>query len=236
MHIAARGKRLIAHLAAIAASASLVACGAFEESPPAPTPTPSASNLLADAGFEGLAPAWTVFPPANAHELTTTEAHNGAASMALHLSPQVPALAASQALNPAAFPEFLSGFYRVDGWPDEGGVLQFVVKAQGGAPEEVREVRFVIGGASDEPEPAPQARYVFLSRDRPAVGEWTYFGYPIALAFEGRTGAIPQAWTSIDISLEARSLDGTLRATVYFDDIYVGPQVGNPNRPKETTN
>lgn len=218
----------------IAASLLMLGCGAFDESPPSPTPAPSAANLLVDAGFEGLAPAWTVFPPANAHEISTAAAHGGASSLAFHATPAVPALAASQALNPVAFPEFLSGYYRVDDWPDDGAVLQFVVKAAGGAPDEVREVRFIIAGADTEPEQSPTARYVFLSRNRPSVGEWTYFGYPIALAFEGRTGSIPQAWTSIDITLEVRTADGD-GVTVYYDDMYVGTQAANPNRPKETT-
>jgi hypothetical protein len=235
MQIAARIKSLAAKLVAPIASASLLlGCGAFEESPPTPTPAPSASNLLADPGFEGLAPAWVVFPPAGAHEIVTGSAHGGASSIALKLSPAIGALAASQPLNPPAFPEFLSGYYRVEE-SDDSAFLQFVVKAAGGAPEEVREVRFVIAGTATEPEPSPQARYVFLSRDAPTVGEWTYFAYPISEAFEARTGVVPQAWTSIDISLEARLLDGGDGATVYFDDLYVGPQRGNPNRPKETT-
>jgi hypothetical protein len=235
MHITAH-RTLAARLVLLIAAGALIAgCGAFDESPPPPTPAPSASNLIVDAGFEGLAPAWTVFPPANAHEISTAAAHGGASSLALHASAAVPALAASQGLHPAAFPEFLSGYYRVDDWPDAGAMLQFVVKAAGGAPEEVRELRFVIAGAETEPEQSPTARYVFLSRDRPTVGEWTYFGYPLALAFEGRTGSVPQAWTSIDVTLEVRVSGDGGDATVYYDDLYVGPQVDNPNRPKETT-
>ena len=239
MHNAARtanlaaGPRLWISASVITLSALMLGCGAFDDSPPLPTPTPSAANLLVDAGFEGLAPAWTVFPPANAHEISTATAHGGASSLALHATAAVPALAASQGLNPSAFPEFISGYYRVDDDPD-GAVLQFVVKATGGAPDEVREVRFVIAGADTEPEQSPTARYVFLSRDRPSIGEWMYFGYPIALAFEGRTGSIPQPWTSIDVTLEVRTT-GDDDVTVYYDDMYVGTQVANPNRPKETT-
>jgi hypothetical protein len=232
MHNTARCGRRILSIGALIVSVALVGCGAFEESPPTPTPTPSASNLLVDAGFEGLAPAWIVFPPAGAHEISEEQAHGGASSMALHLSQPVPALAATQGLNPAAFPEFLSGYYRVDEWP-EGAALQFVVKAAGGAPGEQREVRFLIAGTDTEPDEA--VPYVFLSRDGPVVGEWTYFGYPIAQAFAAKTGAIPQAWTSIDVSLEAWSPGETVDATAYYDDMYVGPQVGNPNRPKEST-
>ncbi len=222
-------------LAHIALAPLFVGCGAFEESGPAATPTPSASNLLADAGFEGLAPAWVAFPPARAHEIVEGTAHGGVSSIALYLSSDVGALAVSQSLNPPSFPEFLSGYYRVDDWPEDGAFLQFVVKAPGGGPDELREVRFVIAGASSDPEAAPDARFVFLSRDEPPLGEWTYFAYPIGLAFEARTGAAPQAWTSVDITLEARLETGEGAATVYFDDVYVGTQAGNPNRPKETT-
>jgi hypothetical protein len=235
MHIVAHIKLLALKLVApIVLASPLVGCGAFEESPPAPMSTPSASNLLADAGFEGLAPGWVAFPPAGANEIGDGTAHSGVSSMALHLSSTVGALAVSQSLNPPAFPEFLSGYYRVDEWPKDGAFLQFVVKAPGGAPDEVREVRFVIAGARLDPETAPQARFVFLSRDQPPTGEWTYFAYPIKVAFEAQTGAIPQAWTSVDVSLEARLLTQG-EVTVYFDDLYVGTQAGNPNAPKETT-
>jgi hypothetical protein len=222
-------------LAFIAWAALAASCGAFEESALPHTPPAGSANVLADGGFEGTAPAWVPFPPAGAQELTTAESHSGASSMALHLSQQIGALSVTQSLNPAAFPEFLSGYYRVDGWPDGEAYLQFVVKATGGAPEEIRELRFVIGGAAADPEPAPQARYVYLSRSAPASGEWVYYAYPIRQAFEASAGAVPQAWNSIDISLEARSLSGTPDATVYFDDLYAGTQVDNPNRPKETT-
>jgi hypothetical protein len=236
MNIAPRRSTFPATALAFIAWAALAAgCGAFEESSPPPSPVPGSANLLADGGFEGTAPAWVVFPPAGAHELTTEQSHSGTSSIALHLSQQVGALSATQSLNPASFPEFLSGYYRVDGWPDGEAYLQFVVKATGGAAEEVRELRFVIAGAASDPEPAPEARYVFLSRGAPASGEWVYFAYPIRQAFESRAGAVPQAWNSIDVSLEARSLAGESEGTVYFDDLFAGAQIDNPNRPKETT-
>ena len=214
--------------------ALLTSCGAFEESPATPTPEPSSANLLVDAGFEGSAPAWVAFPPAGAHEIVSEPARGGTSSMALRLSSEIGALSVTQALNPAAFPEFLSGYYRVDEWPDDA-YLQFVVRAPGGAPEEVREVRFIIAGAAADPEPAVQAKYVYLNRGAPVRGEWVYFAYPIRQAFEARVGVVPQAWNSIDISLEAHSLGSTPDATVYYDDLYVGTQAQNPNKPKETT-
>jgi hypothetical protein len=233
-----------ARAAALAASIGLlclsIACGAFREEELPPEQLANA-NLLADAGFEGAAPAWVAFPPADAHQVVTDRAHSGESSMALRLGGDIAALSVSQSLNPNAFPEFVSGYYRVDDWPDGEAFLQFVVKVPGGSPEEVREVRFVIAGASVDPEPAPQARYVFLSRDAPSSGAWRYFAYPIRQAFETRVGAVPQAWTSVDISLEARMLAvspemaDAPEAVVYFDDMYVGLQAENPNRPNQTT-
>jgi hypothetical protein len=233
MHVAIRVARL---LVPIACAAWSVACGVFDESPVVPAPTPSGENLLADGGFEGGATAWTAFPPAGAHEVTSSAAHGGASSMALRLSPSVSQLAVTQVLNPSTFPEFVSGFYRVDQWPEEGAFLQFVVSARGAAPDETREVRFVIAGVSTAPdeENSPLVRYVFLSRDDPVVGEWTYFAYPVRYAFQVTTGRVPEAWTSIDVSVEARSLTGAIESTAYFDDLYAGPQAGNPNRPKQT--
>jgi hypothetical protein len=222
-------------LVSVALSAIVAACGAFEESPATPTPDASSANLLVDAGFEGAAPGWVAFPPAGADEISKDEAHSGRSSMALHLSPQVPALSVTQSLNPAAFPEFLSGYYRVDRWPRGRGYLQFVVKAPGGTPDEVREVRFIIAGAASDPDPPPHPPNVFLDRDGPPTDEWTYFAYPIAQAFQSVAGGVPQAWNSIDISVEAHQTADAGPVTAYFDDLYVGPQLDNPNRPKEST-
>jgi hypothetical protein len=74
-------------------------------------------------------------------------------------------------------------------------------------------------------------RYVFLSRDAPVVGEWTYFAYPLREAFIAEGFALPSGFSSLDFMLEIRSSADDAHA--YFDDLYMGTQAGNPNRPKE---
>ena len=208
-------------------------CGAFEESPPEATPTPSAMNVLVDAGFEGSAPAWTTFPPTTSTEhISADHARSGASSLAVSIG-TYPAMAAVQSVNPKDFPEFLSGYYRIDHWREGDAYLQFVVKARAanGGPD--LDVRFLIAGAALPPETGPDARYVFLSRGEPATGDWTYFAYPLKDAFEHHAGGVPTSWASIDVSLEIHGGRAGAAETAYFDDVYLGPQAGNPNHPKQ---
>jgi hypothetical protein len=144
--------------------------------------------------------------------------------------------AATQTLNVADVPEFFSGFYRVDDWPDDGSAyLQLTIRAASEGPEPVRALRFIIAGAAAEPEvPPPDLRYVFLSRDAPERGEWTYFGYPLRDAFVSEAFAVPSGFASLDVTIEVHSTTGEGGVTVHYDDLYFGPQSENPNRPKET--
>ncbi len=133
------------------------------------------------------------------------------------------------------FPEFLSGFYRVDAWPGDGAYLRFTVYAPTGAFEAAPEIWFIIAGSAPAPSETSLAPTVFLSRAAPVIGEWTYFAYPLRQAFLDNVAAIPATWASIQVSVELRSGADGAEATAYFDDIYLGTQIGNPNRPKETT-
>jgi hypothetical protein len=207
------------------------ACGAFEESPPKPTPAPTAANLLVDPGFE-LGTGWT----ARSLFLDTEHAHYGARSLGLFVNgPPGTGDAAMQSVVTAELPEFLSGFYLVDDWPAGGAYLQFTVRAATGRYAVVPEVRFIIAGTGSEAAPSSLTPAVFLSRHAPATGEWTYFAYPLRQAFLDKTAAIPATSGSVDVSLELWSLSGGVQTTAFFDDIYLGPQTGNPNRPKQST-
>lgn len=235
MRMSVRRAGLWVGVMCVAALPALVmaGCGAFQESPPEPTPAPSAANLIANPGFE-LASDWMWTRPVSFS--TAGSPHAGSSTLRLRVNGSGGAVdGAMQSVNTAEFPEFLSGFYRTDEWPDDGAYLQFRVRAATGAFETVPEVRFLIAGVASEPPEEPPASYVFLSRAAPAIGEWTYFAYPVRQAFRDETGAIPTAWVSVDVSLELRSTSDGADATAYFDDIYLGPQVGNPNKPKETT-
>lgn len=213
----------------------LAACGAFEESPPVSPPTASASNLLIDPGFETTnPPAWLALGAATAEVLIPSEeqARSGTRGARFRTDGLRGAV---QSVSTAEFPEFLSGYYRVNSWPDDGSAyLQFSVRAPTGSFDLAPEIRFLIAGARIEPEPSPDVPYVYLTRDAPVVGEWTYFAYPVRQAFIELRAGVPAAWASIDVTVEARSQEGAPPEVAYFDDLYFGSQIGNPNRPKET--
>ena len=228
-----RTRLRVGAICAFAASALLIAgCGAFEESAPPPVLTPPAGNLLVDPGFEFGGAGWT----AASLFLDTELAHSGGRSAQLFVNgPPGSVDAAMQSVVTADFPEFLSGFYRVDDWSDGGAYLQFTVRAVGARQEVLPELRFIIAGTGSEAAPSSPAPAVFLTRNGPATGEWTYFAYPLRKAFLDKFAALPAIWGSIEVSLELRSLSGAVRTTAYFDDMYLGTQIGNPNRPKQST-
>ncbi|MDP9236043.1 MAG: hypothetical protein M3P30_01360 [Chloroflexota bacterium] len=145
-----------------------------------------------------------------------------------------------QGIGTDTFPEFISGFYRVDRWAPHADVqyLEFLVSVQGADFDQEgqsRELRFSIG-ALDQPLIEPDVSYVFVSRAPPVLHKWTYFSYPVRQAFESRFEKVPTHWQGISIGVGAR-LDGRqpnnapASADVLFDDIYAGPQADNPNRP-----
>jgi hypothetical protein len=224
------------------------ACGLFDAPPPAPTAAPSTANFLKNGGLsqaEGWSarndPAWSPFT------ISDSIGHSGMHSLALRLRGDESATGthiagAMQTLTPAAFPEYVSGFYRVDEWNATAPFqyLEVAVRVNGGDFPDggtVHEVRLALAGASRDPEQPWNARYVFLSRNAPVQGRWIYFGYSLRHAFASRMGHLPEKWDSIDISFEARydgkTAGAATSADVYYDDLYAGPQVSNPNRPPD---
>lgn len=224
-------------------------CGLLDAPPPLPTPPPSDANLLANPGFEDggqgwIAPqqaAWTPFT------IVDGPAHGGGYAMRVQLpgDPSTPSHTAGgvQALDTHVFPEFLSGFYRVDSWRPNAALqyLQFVVRVAGGdmgVESPTYEVRFLVAGAERDTPTTRDAHLIFISRAAPVIGRWTYFSYPVRRAFELRFSRAPLVWDSIQVSLEVRydgiTADAAFEAAdVYFDDLYVGYQFQNPNRPDD---
>ena len=224
-------------------------CGLLDAPPPLATPSPPEGNLLTNPGFEDgdqgwLAPqqsAWTSFT------VVDRTAHGGSRAMRLQL-PGDPSTASHtaggvQALDTRVFPDFLSGFYRVDSWRPNTGkqYLQFAVRVVGGdlgddAPS--HELRFVIAGTERDAPATRDPHLFFISRGEPVISRWTYFSYPVGHAFESRFGKLPLRWDSIQVSLEVRydgiTADASFEAAdVYFDDLYMGYQFQNPNRPND---
>jgi hypothetical protein len=142
-----------------------------------------------------------------------------------------------QQLAAQAFPEFFSGFYRVDA-ASPPAYLEFSLFVRGGAFEDgllLHEVHFIVGGLGAAPADAPPgAAYVFLSRDELEPGGWRYFGYPLPQAFREAFGAVPPFWEALEITVALYAPGGVGGETrVYVDDLFVGPQRDNPNVPDD---
>lgn len=233
--------------AAIALLAS--ACGLFEELPPVPTATPLAGNTIVNGGFEDGNVPWgsPASPDRQSFEISGDIALTGSRSLALALEGNAAATGtriggAVQAVTATEFPEVLSGFYFVEAWQPGSALpyIEFVVAVRGGdfgdgLPS--HEIRFVLAGATRPPlELAAAAKYVFINRDQPKAGEWTYFSYPVHFAFETNWGKAPTRWDAIDLSFEVR-YDGrtagedATSVRMFFDDLYFGQQILDPNRP-----
>jgi hypothetical protein len=216
-------------LVAVVTAAALLsaACGLYDDHPYAlPTaPTQASVNLLQNAGFEDTG-VWTPSDP-GAFSISE-QAHAGLESGELRGTKK--GVAASQPVADATtIPEFVSGYYRLNGWKPPAGAdaevgLRVTVRA-GGADFILH---FSFGGLQATPAGTPgNERYVFLSRGAPATGAWTYFGYAVAAAFKDQFGLADTGIEGIAVGIELRG-EGT---QAWFDDVYAGTQARNPNRP-----
>ncbi len=244
--------RRMALLAALAAAPLIAGCGLLDELPPIPTPTPSAANLLQNPGFENGADPWFALQQDTwrPFEISDSVARTGEHSLGLDLQGEDDAIAtrivgAIQPISATVFPEYVSGFYRVDDWQPQATFqyLQFVIVVRGGDFGDdfgIHEMRFPIAGIDREPFLLSNARFLFLSREAPKLRKWVYFGYPVRQAFATRLGRVPERWDSIEAFFEVR-YDGktaeqpATSARVYFDDLYAGPLLDNPNHPDGDT-
>lgn len=240
--------RRMALFASLLVAPLLASCGLFEELPPLPTPGPSPDNLVQNASFEtGREPWFSLEQPTwRPFDIGEGNGRTGDRSLSLTLNGEEADVntritGAVQRFTPAAFPEFVSGFYKVDEWTPNATFqyLQFVVLVRGGDFGDqfpLHEIRFPIAGIEREPFLISNARFVFLSRGQPEIGRWTYFGYPVKQAFQTAWGRVPESWESIEMFFEVRYdgktvEQGSTSAAVLYDDLYAGPTVSNPNRP-----
>jgi len=226
------------------------ACSVLEEAASPPTATPGVvANVLVNGGFEGGEGPWTFREQAEwfGFEIARAPVRSGEGSLHLALrddggAATVHIAGAVQEVNPREFPEFVSGYYRVEDWQPHDVAfqyVQFVVIVYGGGDRDDDfdlQIRFPLAGAAREPFLIANAKWVFLSRGPPPTGEWVYFGYPLRQAFIDRWGKAPAVWDRIELFLEVRydgkkAGDAGMSADVYFDDVYLGTQLGNPNRP-----
>ena len=203
-------------------------------------------NLLANPGFEEGEEPWYSMETSGwgePFEVSDAVAHSGQRSAHLSLRPpQQPAqhevLGAVQSLKPSSFPEFLSGFYRVENWKKgtEIQYIQFVVIAI--LPEDAGnvQIRYLLGGTATEPFEIGNAKFIFLSKEEPRVGEWVHFERNIRDDFQQQWGEAPEKMEELRVFFEARYDSPTptqpdMGGDVYYDDLYVGSKAEAPAYP-----
>ena len=211
------------------------------------TPQPASGNLFGNPGFEDAdkGPWFSLKLPQ--FEVSQEQAHTGRASAFLKLRETEQAsggkaLSLVQEPTPAAFPEFISGYYRVDNWqkgtPKQ--YLEMVVIAVGATnmaqPYPNHQIRYLLAGVSAEPLTVGNGFFVFVSKEEPVQGQWVYFERNIKEDFAQLWQAVPEGYSNLRIIFEVRYDDkqaggGRPEADVYFDDLYLGSAAGNPNRP-----
>ena len=212
--------------------------GAYE--PPA-----GSANVFGNPGLEEGAQYWFALHDETV-TTTTTQAHSGQASAYLKMRDAVEATGANiyylvQEVDPAKFPEMISGYYRVDNWK-RGTLkqyLQFVVivfaPTNLGSAYPNYQIRYPLAGISENPFPISNAYFIYLGKDEPRQGEWVYFETNIQQDFLDKWKAIPEGYSKIRVLFEVRYDDkeagAVSEADVYYDDLYMGPASDNPNKP-----
>jgi hypothetical protein len=212
--------------------------------PGAYEPAPGSVNLFGNPGLEDGTKYWFALNEQTVQ--TGTVAHSGHASAHLQMRDPSEATGAKvyyliQELDPAEFPELISGYYRVDNWKRGAAkqYLQFAVivfdPANLGGQYPNYQMRYPLAGISEEPFKITNAFFRFLGTDDPRQGEWVYFEANIKNDFQQYWTAVPQGYSKIRILFEVRYDDkapgAAAEADVYYDDLYIGPADANPNKP-----
>jgi hypothetical protein len=208
-------------------------------------PLKGQANLFHNPGFESGENPWCVIHPPK-FKISQKLSHSGKSSALLQML--LPAEAAGskvyylvQEIVPQEFPEFLSGYYRVEKWtkgtPKQ--YLQFVVivvgatNLPGGFSN--HQIRYLLAGISKDPFRITNAFFVYIGKREPLMGQWVYFERNIKQDFQDLWGAVPQGFHKIRVLFEVRvdykEVGAPSEADVYYDDLYIGPANENPNRP-----
>jgi hypothetical protein len=222
-------------------------------------PPEGQANLFHNPGFESGRQPWCSLHLGEVapFEVSQAFAHSGQSSAYLRM--RVPAEEVGNAkvfylvqeVKAKAFPELISGYYRVENWvkgtPKQ--YLQFVVilcrqgaagdcalGATNLAGENNHQIRFPLAGISEEPFQIGNAFFVFLTKEEPRTGEWVYFERNIKQDFQQLWGAVPEGFDKMRVLFEVRYDDkqagpSPAEADVYYDDLYMGPASENPNKP-----
>jgi hypothetical protein len=208
-------------------------------------PVEGQANLFRNPGFESGAEPWCVLR-APMFGVSQDQSHSGQSSALLQM--RVLSVTTGdriyylvQELEVQEFPEFISGYYRVDEWakgtPKQ--YLQFIVIAMGATNMpggfSNHQVRYPLAGISEDPFAISNAYFVYIGREEPTIGQWVYFERNIKQDFQSLWGAVPEGFSKIRVLFEVRFDDkeagAPAEAEVYYDDLYMGPASENPNHP-----
>ncbi|GAG10125.1 unnamed protein product, partial [marine sediment metagenome] len=212
-------KRTVVTLLAVVLVAIATACG--DGAAPQVLPGTSvdvAANLLQNGSFEVDPDPWfSLTTPAwgKPFSVSSHVAHSGEQSAHLELRAPIDASGAEvvgvvQEASPEEFPEMLSGYYYVDDWLKGARkqYLQFVVIAFGvtnlPGGHVNHQIRFPLAGIDDEPFAITNAKFLFLSREEPVIGQWVYFERPVGQDFRELWGAVPEGFERLRILFEVR--------------------------------
>jgi hypothetical protein len=213
------------------------------------TAAASGRNLLANGGFEeGREPWFSIRPPdwilADVRSLEGT--HSALLQMRDNQeSPESKVYYLVQEITPvdgastiARFPDVVSGNYFVENWVrgTKKQYLQFVVIVFGGDsvptcpdgnPCPNYQIRYIEAGIDEDPFAIGNAKFVYLTKEDPAQGEWVHVERNVAQDFLDLWGAVPANFNKIRLLFEVRYDDkspseGPIEADVYYDDLFTG--------------
>jgi hypothetical protein len=208
------------------------------------------SNLFQNGSFESGPNPWislTTEAWGTPFAVSSEQAHSGQQSALLELrakpedtGPKVFGVVQEMS-PPAEFPEVISGYYWVENW--ERGApkqyLQFVIIAFGAnnlpGGHVNHQIRYVLAGVSQPPLEIANAKYIFLTQQDPPTGQWVHFEVPVSKDFAEQWGDIPKNYQRLRLLFEVRYDDkppgAEAKADAFYDDLYMGPAQGDPNRP-----
>ena len=223
------------------------------EPAPAPPEGEAASvaqgNLLRNPGFESGRSDWVSLEETGDvwrdFAISETQAHRGTRSAQLNLESDEDSAGARiygvvQEFEASALPRYLSGWYRVEGWR-RGSAKQYVQAVvigidprMPGTGEAVPgnfpglQVAYVLAGIRDRPVAIGNRWFAFSGPTTPIENEWIPFEFQVPADFErlfGINPGISRVRVLFEVRWDDRAEDDPpAAATVYFDDLYLGPE------------
>lgn len=217
-------------------------------SPTAPSAS-AAGNLFLNPSFEDGEEPWvslTAEAWGTPFRVSEDAAHSGDRSALLDMKALEDAGAkvfgVVQEAAPPQFPEVISGYYKVGEWTRGTDIqyMQFVVivfdAANGPTGFPNHQIRYLLAGTSEPPFEISNAKFVFIGTDEPTPDGWVYFERDLRQDFIDQWGVIPEGFSKIRVLFEVRydskeAGDTEPSATVYYDDLYMGPAATESSAP-----